>query len=211
MNAEQPALPDLVLPSPNPAAAAGDSAAETTCPDALGRKVMREHQPPPSSPKKRECWMEILAKSKAEPRGQAAHGGGALTPGGRRADCGDGLLEGITAGVDGRTRLREVAPEAGGTESRIGEAPDEGAPGEGQAEQAELSGVGIVLRQFSDASGKGFLVVKRLAAGSPAALCGAVHVRDVLLSVDGCAVSTREEAARLVLGVCVLFVCLSWG
>lgn len=154
---------------------------------------MHEHQPLPSSPKKRECWMDILANLNVEQRGQGAHGIGALTPGSRRADCGDGLLEGNIEGVHGRTRLRELAPEVGSTESTNGEAPGGG--------QAELCGVGIVLRQYSDASGKEFLVVKTLADGSPAVLCGAIRVRDVLLSVDGCAVSTRVEAARLVLGV----------
>mmetsp|Transcript_38299 Transcript_38299/g.59783 ORF Transcript_38299/g.59783 Transcript_38299/m.59783 type:complete len:309 (+) Transcript_38299:1786-2712(+) len=59
----------------------------------------------------------------------------------------------------------------------------------------EKAGVGMILKQHS-----GMLIVKKLAEGAPADASCQIDPGDVLLKVDGTAVSTAEQSAELILG-----------
>jgi len=64
-----------------------------------------------------------------------------------------------------------------------------------QTKKGEQCGIGMVLRQTKDG-----LIVIKLAPGAPAAASNQIELEDILLKVDGKAVSTAEEAAECILG-----------
>ena len=68
------------------------------------------------------------------------------------------------------------------------------------ADSEDKCGIGLVLRENSDASGVRRLTVRDVRAGSPAALCPNICIGDVLLKVDGKSISTAKEAGLLIPG-----------
>ena len=71
---------------------------------------------------------------------------------------------------------------------------------EGDTLTVPKAGIGMLLKEIQLPDGDTILAVKSLAPGAPALSSGMINRGDILLTVDGKRVKTRQDATKSILG-----------